>query len=138
MNKLTTIAEQVRIETNEKRREYQEEVARQIHLIERSTEEFWQINALRKAAPQDYIAWLTGFIEKGGKPTHYYDYKMPAFYVAQSNVTTFPLCGFASVNVIVPAHLAVDQNNGIGHCNFYLMKDFNCIGGWIPIYTDTK
>jgi hypothetical protein len=92
---------------------------------------------LRHATPEDYAAWLLGYLLKGGKPTHYYDYDMPRdeFYVAEEDFETAPLHGADSINIIVPGD--VNWKGGeLGHCNLYLMKDFKNIGGDVPVYKD--
>jgi hypothetical protein len=90
---------------------------------------------LRRATENDYIAWLVGYIRNGGRPTHYYDYKMPLdnFYVAQEDFIMIPLYGSLSINVIVPENVNF-LGGELGHCNIYLMKDFKTLGGWIPVY----
>ena len=105
---------------------------------------------LRKARPRDYKEWLEGFLAKGGKPTHWYDYPItnrgvylsggqaPAtWFVAKKDFATLPLCGSMAIHVIVPTGIQVDKTAGLGHCNLYYMDGFGYDGHWVPVFTDT-
>lgn len=93
---------------------------------------------LRLATPKNYIDWLKGFIDNGGKPTHYYDYDMPNyFYIATNGFEIkYSFCGALSFQVIVPIGITVIPTS-LGHCNLYLMDGFKQKGSWIPVYQNT-
>jgi len=93
---------------------------------------------LRTARASDYVAWLQGFLASGGELTHYYDYNLPSdFYVAQEDIELIPLYGAASLSIIFPRGVKY-LGGGLGHCNLYFMEDFGQLGGWIPVYNNTK
>jgi hypothetical protein len=93
---------------------------------------------LRSANPKDYTDWLKGFIDNGGKPTHYYNYDMPRdFYVPKMGlVIPSGHCGSLSFQVIVPIGMTV-THKGFNHCNIYLMDGFEAVDSWIPVYKNT-
>jgi len=94
---------------------------------------------LRSAKVDDYAAWLKGFMEGGGVPTHVYDYNMPnRFYVATRGFEMQPLYGALSVNVIVPAQIRVGVEKGLGHNGLFLMDGFECKSGIVPVYKDVR
>lgn len=94
---------------------------------------------VRDASPSDYQVWMDGFLKKGGKVTHRYDYKMPKeFKVATSDFDLPAWYGAMAVSVIVPAGINVRYKN-LGHNNIYKMSDFSSDGhGWIPAYRNIK
>jgi len=96
------------------------------------------VNArVRDAIPSDYKAWLMGYLKRGGKITQRYDYEMPArWYVAKGDIELEPLHGANSVNIIIPQGLNAWHPLGLGHCNLYFMKEFDQIGGWVPLYVN--
>jgi hypothetical protein len=92
---------------------------------------------LRKAFPSDYIAWLKGYIKKGGMPQHYYDRPLDRdFYVATKDFKTLPLYGALSINIIIPSEINVNTSDGFGHCGLFFMNGFKNFGS-VPIYNDT-
>jgi hypothetical protein len=91
---------------------------------------------LRKATPEDYRAWLEGWVEKEGQITHHYNYNMPGdFYVARSNFVLPPLYGSRSVDIIVPDGIEVTYEE-LGHNSLYYMRDFDHSGCSVPTYND--
>jgi hypothetical protein len=91
---------------------------------------------LREATVSEYQSWLAGFIKNGGRPTHCYQYPMPSsFKVAKRDFETISLFGSQSVEIIVPVGVNF-FDDGLGHCNLYLMNGFKVIGGWVPVYSD--
>lgn len=94
--------------------------------------------SLRHASSKDYKKWLSGFVEKGGNPTHYYNYRMPSeFYVASKDFAMFPLYGAGTLYIIVPIGVSVDISEGLGHCTLFYMDEYEYKGHWIPVYEDT-
>jgi hypothetical protein len=94
---------------------------------------------LIEATPEDYLKWLSGFFENGGKPTHFYDYPMDDFYVAKEDFYCKPLYGASSINIIVPESVKY-LGGKTGHNNIYLMDGFQ-YEGWglfVPIFSNTK
>lgn len=93
---------------------------------------------IKPASASHYKQWLTGYLDNGGKPSHFYDYDLPkSFYIATSNFISLNLCGSTAIHVIVPKGIDIDTSEGIGHCSFYLMSDFSIIGHWVPVYRNT-
>lgn len=137
MNMLNTLAQELRFREAVSKAEWDAERKADRERIEATTNRFWNENqlGLRRAATIDYKRWLDGYVEAGGHLTHSYDYNMPTdFYIATRNITAYPLYGSASIHVIVPSHLTLNVEHGIGHCTYYLMKDFNLVGSWVPVY----
>lgn len=93
-----------------------------------------------RASSSDYKKWLKGYLEKGGKPTHVYNYPLPHdWFIATDNFTILPLYGAQSINIIVPEGIFADIGvKGLGHNNLYFIKDFSTSGSWIPIYDDIE
>ncbi|MDY6966736.1 MAG: hypothetical protein SVM80_12370 [Halobacteriota archaeon] len=92
---------------------------------------------LRRATEVDYVEWLFGYIQNGGKPTHYYDYELPRrdFYVATQDFEIRPLYGSSSVSIIVPKNINF-LGGELGNNKIYLLKGYECLGGWVPVYKD--
>jgi len=129
------IVERVRIaarkvERQEQRVEHQKRVKRADGLFK---------GKLRQASIEDYRNWLAGFLEKGGKLTHCYEYLIERglddWKVALKDFQISPLFGTESLNIIVPSGIKF-LGGELGHNNLYLMDDFSCIGSWVPIYSD--
>ena len=96
---------------------------------------------LRFALPFDYVAWLKGFLDGGGEPTHLYDYPFPdTFYVAREDFRMIPLYGAMAIHIIVPSKIIVshEPRKNIGHCTLYFMKGYEILGSWVPVYSDTR
>ncbi|GAI06623.1 unnamed protein product [marine sediment metagenome] len=97
---------------------------------------------LRQARVEDYKNWLAGFLEKGGKPTHCYDYflesSLDQWRVAFSNFQVIPLFGADALNIIIPNGIKF-LGGELGHSTLYFMHDFSrkaITDGWVPIYSD--
>ena len=93
---------------------------------------------LRPASVGDYLQWLKGYIENGGKPSHVYDYPFSRWkwYVATRNIEPIALYGFKAVNIIVPVHVEVGVGNW-GHCDLFYMDGYR-FTGIVPIFEDTN
>lgn len=98
------------------------------------------IHHLRGAEVSEYNAWLKGYMDRGGKPSHFYDYPTPTgkLYVALRDFTIKPLHGAMSISVIVPARVTVTGDPG--HSSVYLMDGFTTLNAHplVPCYSDTK
>lgn len=92
-----------------------------------------------RATIEEYMDWVRGYIENGGKPTHYYDYpfSQESFVIAKHNFTMMPRYGAKSINIIVPKGVYV-MGKDIGHSNLYFMDGYRQVGGNVPIYEDMK
>lgn len=94
---------------------------------------------LRQAKVKDYKNWLAGFLERGGKPTHCYDYPlergMEEWKVALSDFQIVPLFGADSLDIIIPKGIKF-LGGELGHTNLYFMDGFSHAGSWVPIYSD--
>ncbi len=93
---------------------------------------------LRPAEVKDYLDWLKGYIENGGKPTHVYNYPFSRWdwYVATIFLKPIRLCGASAVNIIVPADIQVESGDW-GHCRLFFMNGYKAIGS-VPIFADTN
>lgn len=139
--------ERFRAKDDEKRKEREDERGRRIQQINEREVRFKEEVRPRiaKATAANYNAWLTGYMQKGGEPTHRYDRPLRNFYVAVADLDLMPLYGSGSVSIIVPAGVTVNLENGrdAGHCNLYFMEDFSSLGfhggkATVPVYSDTR
>ncbi len=91
----------------------------------------------RNSGLRMYKEWLRGYLENGGKPTHFYNYNFPIddFRMAKNNFIVIPLHGASSFQIIVPKGITYEGEN-LGHINIYDMNDFSLKGHWVPIYED--
>ena len=96
-------------------------------------------HSLRPAPFKDYHRWLIGYVERGGKPTHYYDYDTPSgeTFIAFADFDLGDgLYGASSINIIIPEGIRFIGGNQ-GHCNLYYMDGFRHSGHFVPVYKDT-
>ncbi len=100
--------------------------------------------ALRPANPEDYSAWLRGYREAGGTPTRFHDYPMrkddhDKWYVATEHLEIPPLCGAASVNIIVPAEIVALIGKGHSHNDVYYMDGYRTNRSVaVRVFSDTE
>ena len=91
---------------------------------------------LDSAKAVHYKKWLRGYISNGGKPTHFYDYKMPAnFYIPKSDIKMIDLYASMSINIIVGRGFKI--SGSLGHCSVFYMDNFVTQGIFIPVYSNT-
>jgi len=131
----TRIVERIRI--SERKVEYQE---REIEHQKRIKQADGLLKGkLRQARVEDYKNWLAGFLEKGSKPTHCYEYPMERgldeWKVAFNDFQISPLFGTESLQIIIPSGIKF-LGGELGHNNLYFMDGFSHIGGWAPVYSD--
>ena len=91
-----------------------------------------------RARARLYRKWLRGYLGNDGKPTHYYNYRLPdTFYRAIRDFALSPLFGSMAIHIIVPKGIAVAGHTG--HCNVYYLDGFKVDGWgpWVPIYLNT-
>ena len=105
---------------------------------------------------ENYELWLDGYIKKGGKITHYYDYDFigEAMILTNKGIKSeiSPHIITTDKPIMISAKYGADSEhilfvNGvkdifipknIGHNNYYFMDDFTQIGGFVPCYKDMK
>jgi hypothetical protein len=90
---------------------------------------------LRKTSIDEYRHWLNGFLENGGKVTHYYDYPFSrqTFYTAMSSGHLTPQYGASSFCVLAPAGVKITSG---GHNNVLHVEGFSASGSFIPMFSD--
>lgn len=109
---------------------------------ERDREEF--LTHCRPAGPEDYRAWLAGYLSNGGQVTHPRDWDMPGtYYVLESTPAGVPsLYGALSLEVIVPAGVLSPGDiprtfhGGCGHSTFFFMDGFEVLGSIVESFRD--
>lgn len=107
---------------------------------------------MRRAQKWEYDAWLTGFMKRGGLPTHFYDYAMPVanWFVPLIDCPVTPLYGSMSINIVFPKGIRF-QGGDTGHNNVFITTDQDefVFQGFhdsrphsrphvVPVYTDTE
>jgi len=90
-----------------------------------------------------YEKWLDGYIEKGGIPTHHYDYPFERlagqFQIARDGDVIDPLFGSQSKVYIIPEEVNNITINGLGHSEVLYMENYTAINGdFIPVCNDLK
>lgn len=90
----------------------------------------------RIAFIEDYMAWLRGFLNNGGTPTHAYNYPWSRWkwFVLLRETKLPPLYGVEAIEIIIPETVRIMGEPG--HSNLFFMKDFRA-SGIIPIFSDT-
>lgn len=95
-------------------------------------------NCIRKIFIDDYNNWLSGFLDNGGKITHFYNYSFDFnnwFCVIGDCEWEIPLFGSNSCNFIILNSVDFKFNEKeCGHINFYFMGGFKHIGNCVPFY----
>lgn len=95
-----------------------------------------QIEKIKKHAHKsrikEYILWLNGYLNNGGKIHHFRTYNfstmIPWFTLDRDFKLELPLYGDNSCNLIIPENVNFEFKES-GHIDLYFMKDFKCIGG---------
>jgi hypothetical protein len=104
------------------------------------------LTQLRSAVRGEYNAWLRGYLQAGGTPTHFYDYPTPPMMVTTTNLWVRALPGASSFSgIIIPEDLR-DDGGMTGHTNLYLMRGYLHRGfhdrkpgrRFAPVYIDTE
>ncbi len=92
---------------------------------------------LRIASVKDYLLWLKGYMENGGRPTHVYDYPLPQreWYVAIREIEPIELYGADAINIIIPANVSTKIGDW-GHCELFYMDGYRP-SSTVPIFKDT-
>lgn len=107
-----------------------------------------EVHVTHPAHLDQYTAWLAGYAERGGHPTHFYDYpyERVGFVFAPHGVMVDSAeeFGARSRQVIVPDGQRVARTapggpfDGWGHTNVFLMDGYRCVGGWVPAYSNPE
>lgn len=98
---------------------------------------------MRKATPEDYKAWLRGYISSGGQlDFSLWGTPMPDdFYVAQMPFRLVPLSGILHMHIIVPEGVSF-LGGELGGCELYFMEGFRADVGYgkpaVHIFSDTR
>jgi len=98
---------------------------------------------------EDYVLWLQGYVKRGGKPTHFYDYpvRRADFRYASSTVTVDSdyEYGARSRNIIVANGVTTERTRPAGpfggwaHTHLYFMHGFRTSDPhWVPVYSDPE
>lgn len=138
---LNSILEETRVAEGKRHADFMARVAKDEEERNKRIEKADKLSRgkLRQAKVKDYKIWLAGFLGKGGEPTNCYDYPMERgmedWKITYSDFQIVLLFGADSLNIIVPKGIKF-LGGELGHSNLYLMDDFSCMGGWVPVYSD--
>ena len=100
------------------------------------------------AAVDQYAAWLQGYVKRGGRPTHFYDYPFSQadFRYAASTVTVDSdyEYGSSSRHIIVANGVRTERTKPAGpfggwaHTKCYFMHGYRTSGSIVPVYSDPE
>jgi hypothetical protein len=100
------------------------------------------------AARDQYLEWLAGYVKRGGKPTHFYDYPFRDFRYAASGtliVESDYEFGANSREIIVARNVEARRTNPAGvfggwaHTGLYFMHGYRTNKpGFVPVYSDPE
>ena len=100
------------------------------------------------ASIEDYLLWLQGYIKRGGKPTHFYDYpfsQMDFRYASRPLVIDSDYeYGSSSREIIVARNVQTDRTNPAGpfggwaHTQVYFMHGYRTNKSIVPVYSDPE
>lgn len=95
-----------------------------------------------------YLLWLDGFIKKGGRPSHYYDYPFAnarlTYALGDVMVDSGAEYGAFSRHIIVPCGLDARCTNpsasfnGWGHTDLFFMDGYRTNSLEVPVYSDPE
>lgn len=108
--------------------------------IKRSGESWLKAEFLpnvRPATVEDYEKWLKGYLLRGGKISHWYDYEFTGYdwFVAEKDLVLEPLYGANLVWLIVPESIEVQGADNFGHSGIFYMKNFSSTSpDWAPYF----
>lgn len=137
---LQAVVENVRQEEREnkqrseqKRKEFEAAMLRGQALAEKEL-----FPKLHPASVKNYLSWLRGYIENGGKPSHVYDYPFSRWkwYIAIKDIEPVALRGAESINIIIPAGIRAGVGDW-GHCNLFYIDGYSA-SNFVPIFEDTN
>jgi len=100
------------------------------------------------ATRTQYLAWLEGYVQRGGKPTDFYDYP---FSQARFRYASSPLVvdsgyeyGSSSREIIVARNVTTERTNPAGpfdgwaHTQVFFMHGYRTNKSIIPVYSDPE
>lgn len=100
------------------------------------------------ASVEDYVLWLQGYVRRGGKPTHFYDYPFGqvGFRYADSRLTVDSDYEYGSSlrRIIVAKNVTTERTNPAGpfggwaHTKCYFMHGFRTNDSSVPVYSDPE
>lgn len=138
--KLNNFIKEAQNNQRQKELDYEREIAEQEKKFIESVSKqslFLEQNC-RPAVIDEYKDWLAGFLERGGKITHVYDYpwRRWRWYTVTQNCIVPAFYGSISVSLIVPSGIWV-TGDMIGHNNLFWVNGF-VSSGFVPIFSDIK
>ncbi len=92
--------------------------------------------SLLQADVYTYSEWLTGYVNRGGAPTHFYEYLFPAdrWFLAVADMVMYPLYGATAIHVIIPPGIKVVGE--YGHNRLFWLDGYKTNSA-VPVYSDT-
>lgn len=105
-------------------------------------------DATEPAAKEQYAAWLRGYIKRGGKPTHFYDYPFSraGFRFASSLLTVDSDYEFGARSrmIVVASGVRTERTRptgpfgGWGHTKVFFMHGYRTNSNVVPVYSDPE
>ena len=96
------------------------------------------VPCLKIASIDDYMEWLVGYLQRGGRPTHLYHFSFyrDKWYKAVKNVkTAVALYGASSINIIVPKGIEIASGNW-GHSAIFFVDGYRVSNGTVHLYME--
>jgi hypothetical protein len=100
------------------------------------------------ATIEDYVLWLQGYVKRGGKPTHFYDYPFSQmdFRYASSRLVVDSDYEYGSSlrHIIVARNVTTERTNPAGpfngwaHTKCYFMHGYRTNDSIVPVYSDPE
>ena len=100
------------------------------------------------ATLSQYFAWLQGYIKRGGKPTHFYDYPFgqAGFRYAGSKLTIDSDYEYGSSlrHIVVAKNVRTERTNPAGsfggwaHTSCFFMHGYRTNKSTVPVYSDPE
>lgn len=100
------------------------------------------------ATVDQYAAWLRGYVKRGGKPTHFYDYP---FSRARFRYASSPLTvdsdyeyGARGRSIVIASGVLTERTNPAGafggwaHSHLYFMHGYRLNDRFVPVYSDPE
>lgn len=102
----------------------------------------------RPATVEEYATWLLGYVTRGGKPTHFYDYpySRAGFRYAEHPLTIDSdyEYGANSRKIIVASGVPADRTDprggfgGWAHTDLFYEHGYRTNRGFVPVYSDPE
>jgi hypothetical protein len=115
---------------------------------QRNNREF-MLGQVRPARPEEYAAWLRGYIKRGGRVTHFYSYPSHGrIWISKVPVLAVrPLYGCYHLRVVIIPHGSSEDGGDTGHTQLYFMDKYlsrgfhelaPCKPRFVPRFSDIK